>query len=29
VHVYSKMDPSEHVSQTLGAVKAWKTSQRR
>jgi peroxiredoxin len=29
VHVYSKMDPSEHVSQTLGAVKAWKTSHKK
>lgn len=24
LHVHSKMDPSEHVSETLGAVKAWK-----
>jgi peroxiredoxin Q/BCP len=29
VHVYSKMDPSEHVAQTLGAVKAWKVSHKR
>lgn len=24
LHVHSKMDPSEHVAETLGAVKAWK-----
>jgi peroxiredoxin Q/BCP len=24
VHAYTKMDPTEHVSQTLGAVKALK-----
>ena len=23
LHTYSKLDPSEHVAQTLGAVKAW------
>ena len=28
VHVYSKMDPSEHVSQTLGAVKSIKTAKK-
>jgi thioredoxin-dependent peroxiredoxin len=25
LHAYSKMDPSQHVSETLGAVKKWKT----
>ena len=25
LHTYSKLDPSEHVAQTLGAVKAWST----
>ena len=25
LHTYSKLDPSEHVAQTLGAVKAFKT----
>ncbi len=25
LHAYSKMDPSQHVAETLGAVKAWKT----
>lgn len=25
IHAYTKMDPSEHVSETLSAVKAWKT----
>jgi peroxiredoxin Q/BCP len=24
LHVYSKMDPSQHVAETLGAVTAWK-----
>jgi peroxiredoxin len=24
VHVYDKLDPSEHVNETLGAVKAWR-----
>jgi peroxiredoxin len=24
IHAYTKMDPTEHVSQTLGAVKAFK-----
>jgi peroxiredoxin len=24
VHAYSKLDPSQHVEETLGAVKAWK-----
>lgn len=24
VHSYSKMDPTQHVAETLGAVKAWK-----
>ena len=24
VHAYSKLDPSQHVAETLGAVKAWK-----
>lgn len=26
IHAYSEMKPTEHVSQTLGAVKAWKTA---
>jgi peroxiredoxin Q/BCP len=25
IHAYSKLDPKEHVSQTLGAVKAWRS----
>jgi peroxiredoxin Q/BCP len=25
LHVYSKMDPSQHVAETLGAVTAWKS----
>jgi peroxiredoxin len=24
LHAYSKMDPTQHVAETLGAVKAWK-----
>ena len=29
VHSYSKLDPTQHVEQTLGAVKAWKASHKR
>ncbi|WP_411287528.1 peroxiredoxin [Phenylobacterium sp.] len=29
VHVYSKMDPSQHVAETLGAVKTWKATHKK
>ncbi len=29
VHAYSKMDPSEHVNETLAAVTAWKAGRRK
>jgi peroxiredoxin Q/BCP len=29
VHAYSKMDPSQHVAETLAAVTAWKARQRK
>ncbi|ACG77959.1 peroxiredoxin [Phenylobacterium zucineum HLK1] len=28
IHTYSKLDPSEHVSQTLSAVKGWKAAKK-
>ncbi|HMO42889.1 MAG TPA: redoxin domain-containing protein, partial [Phenylobacterium sp.] len=28
VHAYSAMSPDDHVKETLGAVKAWKSAQR-
>jgi thioredoxin-dependent peroxiredoxin len=29
LHVHSKLDPSQHVAETLGAVQAWKASKKK